>query len=147
MAKGSARVAILMGSKNDWDVMKAAEQALQSRPLIRAYWQVLGIAQYRAGKPQAAVEALTRAMELGRGGDSSEWFFLAMAHWQLGDREQARKWYDQGVQGMDEHGRGAPERRSFRAEAEELLQIAETQPTTKAPGDNAGNTKSPPVSK
>jgi 5-(carboxyamino)imidazole ribonucleotide mutase len=28
MAKGSARVAILMGSKNDWDVMKAAEQAL-----------------------------------------------------------------------------------------------------------------------
>jgi 5-(carboxyamino)imidazole ribonucleotide mutase len=29
MAKGSARVAILMGSKNDWDVMKAAEQALE----------------------------------------------------------------------------------------------------------------------
>jgi 5-(carboxyamino)imidazole ribonucleotide mutase len=29
MAKGSARVAILRGSKNDWDVMKAAEQALE----------------------------------------------------------------------------------------------------------------------
>ena len=29
MAKGSARVAIIMGSKNDWEVMKAAEQALE----------------------------------------------------------------------------------------------------------------------
>jgi 5-(carboxyamino)imidazole ribonucleotide mutase len=28
MPKGSPRVAILMGSKNDWDVMKAAEQVL-----------------------------------------------------------------------------------------------------------------------
>ena len=112
--------------------VKAAEQAVQGQPLIRRYWQALGIAQYRAGNPQAAVEALTRAMELGRSGDSCEGFFLAMAHWQLGDKEQARKCYDQAAQRMDEHGRGAPERRSFRAEAKELLKIIELKPATKA---------------
>ena len=69
--------------------VKAAKQALQRAPLLRKYWHVLGIAQYRAGKWQAAVEALNKAMELGQGGDSSEWFFLAMAHWQLGAQRRS----------------------------------------------------------
>ena len=46
------------------------------------------------GKPRST--ALHKSMELRKGGDSLDWFFLAMAHWQLGDKDEARKWYDQG---------------------------------------------------
>ena len=35
-------------------------------------------------------------MELRSGGDAADHFFLAMAHERLGDRKQARIWYDKG---------------------------------------------------
>ena len=40
-------------------------------------------------------------MEVGKGGYWFDWFFLAMAHWQLGHKEEARRWYDQGVAWME----------------------------------------------
>jgi hypothetical protein len=32
-----------------------------------------------------------KSMELRKGDNSFDWFFLAMAHWQLGEKEQVRK--------------------------------------------------------
>ena len=46
-----------------------------------------------------------------------------MAHWQLGDKNQARKWYDQAVAWMDKNQPKDDELRRFRAEAEELLKV------------------------
>jgi hypothetical protein len=34
------------------------------------------------------------------GGDVTDWFFLAMTHWQLSDKAAALKWYDKAVQWM-----------------------------------------------
>jgi len=56
-------------------------------------------------------------MKLRNGGDSTEWFFLAMAHWQMGNKEEARKRYDQAVQWMDKNQPTNEELRRFRAEA------------------------------
>ena len=64
-------------------------------------------------------------------GDSEDWFFLAMAHWQLGDKQAARKWYDQAVAWMDKNQPDNVELRRFRSEAEELLKITDKKPTTK----------------
>jgi hypothetical protein len=36
-------------------------------------------------------------MELRKGGDSFDWFFLAMAQRQRGDKDQAQKRFDQAV--------------------------------------------------
>lgn len=44
-----------------------------------------------------------------------------MAHWQLGDKDQAQKSYDQAVQWMDKNNPNAQRLRRLRAEAEELL--------------------------
>ena len=60
-------------------------------------------------------------MELRKGGDSNDWFFLAMAHWQLSDKEQARKWYDQAVEWMEKNKPEDEELLRFRAEAAALL--------------------------
>lgn len=36
-----------------------------------------------------------------KGGDSGQWFCLAMAHWRLGDEDEARRWYGIAVSWMD----------------------------------------------
>ena len=56
-------------------------------------------------------------------GDSYDWFFLAMAHWQLGEEEKARQWFDRAVQWMDKNMSKGKELGRFRAEATELLKI------------------------
>jgi serine/threonine protein kinase/Flp pilus assembly protein TadD len=84
------------------------------------YWTTLGVAQYRAGDWGAAVEALRKAVELRRGGDGTDWLFLAMAHWQLGKKDEARQWYDKAVQWMEKN-QASDEIQGFRAEADALL--------------------------
>ena len=67
-------------------------------------------------------------MELRKGGDSHDWFFLAMAHWQLGQKDEARKWHDQAVAGMEKRAPQNEELTRFRAEAAQLLGITTKEP-------------------
>ena len=68
-----------------------------------SYWNTLGVARYRAGDWEGAIRALEGSMRLQKGGDSNDWFVLAMAHWQLSDPGQARTWYRRAVAWMDKH--------------------------------------------
>ncbi|HUE74171.1 MAG TPA: protein kinase [Pirellulaceae bacterium] len=100
-----------------------AQKAVELDPKNAAYPNTLGVAQYRAGDWKAAIAALEKSLELRKGGDSFDWFFLAMAHWQLGEKDKAREWYDKAVQWMDKHQPNDEELRRFRAEAAELLGV------------------------
>src|SRR5262249_44812478 len=86
------------------EALRLAEQAVAASPKAGNYWNTLGAAHYRNGDDKAAVAALEKAMSLRAGGDSFDWFFLAMAHGRLGARDQARAWFDRAVQGMDKYG-------------------------------------------
>jgi serine/threonine protein kinase/tetratricopeptide (TPR) repeat protein len=108
----------------------SAKKATELAPKEGNHWNTLGAAYYYAGDWKAAIAALQKSMELRRGGDSFDWFFLAMARWQLGDKKDARKWYDQAVQWMEKNQPKNEELSRFRAEAETLLKI-ETQPMVK----------------
>jgi tetratricopeptide (TPR) repeat protein len=88
---------------------------------VAAGWNTLGVAHYRAGDYQAAVAALEKAAGLRPRGDGAGFFFLAMAHWQLGKEEQADRWYDRGVQECEQDGLRAAATAGFRAEAAALL--------------------------
>jgi serine/threonine protein kinase/Flp pilus assembly protein TadD len=111
------------------DPKRAVTLARKAVALEPTNWyrrNALGVAHYRAGDCRAAVVALEKSMELGSGGDSFVWFFLAMAHWQLGDRQQARTWYGKAVAGMDQHRHDQWREeglKRFRAEAAELLGV------------------------
>ena len=79
-------------------------------------------------------EQIARAAD-HRWADAIDWFFLAMCHWQLGQKDQARQCYDRAV-AMDGEGSSRGEMdveqlRRFRTEAEELLKITDEKPTTK----------------
>jgi hypothetical protein len=60
-------------------------------------------------------------MKLRKGDDNFNWFFLAMAHWQLGHKEEARKWYDRAVEWMQKNKPNDEALHRFRAEAAMLL--------------------------
>jgi serine/threonine protein kinase len=98
-----------------------AKQVIDLAPEKGDYWNTLGAAHYRVGNWKGAVEALTTSVKLRKGGDSFDWFFLAMAHWHLGDKDQARRRYGQAVQWMEKNRPEDEELRGFRAEAAELL--------------------------
>jgi serine/threonine protein kinase/WD40 repeat protein len=100
-----------------------AKKAVELAPDVGTYWNTLGAAHYRAGNWKDAVAALDKSMDLRKGGDSFDWFFLAMAHWQLGAKDEARKWYDKAVEWMAKNAKDNDELRRFRGEAEELLEI------------------------
>jgi tetratricopeptide (TPR) repeat protein len=105
-----------------------AEAAIKLAPRDAQLWHTLGAAQYRSGDWSAAIASLQRYREFRT--DDGEWsnpFFLAMAHWQRGDKEEARRWYDTAVKWMDKN---APTNESlirFRAEAADLLQVSEAR--------------------
>jgi tetratricopeptide (TPR) repeat protein len=106
--------------------VQLAKSSVERAPQSDPAWQTLGIAQYRAGKFKDAITAIERSIELRNGNDCTDAFFLAMAYWQRadpGDREKARKWFDQGLAWMRDYKLQSEELRRYRAEAAEVLGV------------------------
>jgi len=109
--------------------VQLASKAVELVPLEGNFWNTLGVAQYRAGDYKSAIEALNKAAELRAGGDAFDCFILAMAHWQLGDKNQAATWYGKAVNRIDKNQPNDEELRRLRAEASELLGVAGPTPS------------------
>jgi serine/threonine protein kinase len=103
---------------------KAVELALKEGGDAAACWNTLGVALYRTGDWEAAIEALVKseALESGRAYNG---FFLAMACWQLEKRDQARTWYDRAIESMHKYQLKNDELKQFRAEAAALLGVTD----------------------
>jgi tetratricopeptide (TPR) repeat protein len=102
--------------------LELAKKAVELDPAQGMFWNTLGVAHYRAGDWNAATAALKKSDELLKGNELSvNAFFLAMAHWRLSNKPEARKWYDQAVGWMEKNKPQDEELQRFRAEAEALL--------------------------
>jgi tetratricopeptide (TPR) repeat protein len=82
-------------------VLRLAEQRLtltkaSSRQLVWSV-HVLGLAHYRAGQHEKAIECLGHGVKEHPkwGGQVLNWLVLAMAHKRLGHAAEARRWFDQ----------------------------------------------------
>jgi tetratricopeptide (TPR) repeat protein len=125
----------------DWkEAVAALDKAIAS---VRhdAPWPyfLLANAHYRAGEWKQTLATLEKAISSAGSGaplHPDHCFLMAMAFWQAGQKEAARKWYDRGARLKNER-RGHPaEDEDLQAEAETLLGIEK----------NKGQ-KSPPPSK
>jgi serine/threonine protein kinase/Tfp pilus assembly protein PilF len=106
--------------------VQLAEEVVQHAPRFGDKWTTLGAAHYRTGAWQKAIAALEKSEALAPGRFTAvNGLFLAMAQGQLGDKGQARKWYDRDVAWMDKNQPKNEELRRFRAEATELLELKE----------------------
>jgi tetratricopeptide (TPR) repeat protein len=108
----------------DWSrALGLTQRAVELKPDLWGFWRTLGMACYKTGDSKNAVAAVEKSMHLLGGGDSYDWFLLAMAHSQLGDSKQARMWFDKAVDWMDKNQPTNVVLKSFRTETAELLGI------------------------
>jgi serine/threonine protein kinase len=101
--------------------VELASEAVTRQPTNPTCWETLGIARYRAGQWQAAVDALQKWNQLQPPGDGTASFFLAMALWQSGNQVEARKRYDHAAQWADRSPSQNDDVRRVRTETEELI--------------------------
>jgi tetratricopeptide (TPR) repeat protein len=99
-----------------------AKKAVQLAPKNASFRSTLGAAHYRAGEWKAALGALEKSMEFDHG-NAVAWFFLAMAHCQLGHREQAREWYDRAMKWTTENEPRNNDLKRLRSEAAQLFGV------------------------
>jgi serine/threonine protein kinase/tetratricopeptide (TPR) repeat protein len=90
-------------------------------------WNTLGVAQYRLGDWQAALDSLEKANRLRGGREAEDWLWLAMAQWRLGQKEMARDSYKHAVELLKKHEYPPAETSRWRAEAAALLGLKETR--------------------
>jgi serine/threonine protein kinase/Flp pilus assembly protein TadD len=121
------KLAWLLATSPDPHVQDAAQaiplakKAVELAPQVGAYWKTLGVAYFNRGDWKAGIKALEKAMTCGHVGDSSDWFYLALAHGKLGDRAKAERCYRRGVQWMEENRPADEALRRFSAKVAVLL--------------------------
>ena len=102
--------------------IKWAELATTLKPNIARYENTLGVAYYRAGRWEEAIEALERAEKLAPGKDyAHNMFFIAMAHWHLGDHVTSRRLYADSVKWMLRNMPDDDELQQYLVESSELF--------------------------
>jgi tetratricopeptide (TPR) repeat protein len=111
---------------NPEEAIKLAKTATRLAPQEPMGWISLGMACYRRQKWADARKALEQGLKVGVPG-ANGLFYLAMAHWQLGDKKEARRCYEEGITWMRRHGQKEHPRR---IEAAQLLDI-KNAPTAK----------------
>ena len=109
------------GMRKPTESVALAERAVKLVPRDGNFWNTLGIARYCAARWEKAITALRQSNDLRDGGTPQDWLFLAMAHWQLGHKEQAHQWYARAVEWMEKNKPQDDELRRFRDEATNLL--------------------------
>jgi serine/threonine protein kinase len=117
--------------RNPKRAFQLLNQAAQLEPNHHLHDLIFGEASYRGGNWRAAVDALQKAQRLNS--TSKTWerehsavarFFLAMAYWQLKEKEEARRYFEKAAQQMDQL---FPNTSSYlRREAAELLGIKDS---------------------
>jgi tetratricopeptide (TPR) repeat protein len=110
--------------------VQLAKRAVAQQPKAGLHWTRLGISHYRAGEWKSAISALEKAIEIYGVDATQEWFFVAMAHWQQGDKVAARLAFVQAVRSVEkaqeqkwlkQNQAFAENLRLFRAETETLF--------------------------
>jgi eukaryotic-like serine/threonine-protein kinase len=104
-----------------------ANEVIENSPKVRDVWTTLGVAHYRAGDWKDAIDAIEKSEAAAPGlFTSANGFFLAMAYWQIGEKQKGHEWYAKAVQA--EKTASQPSRRElevFRSEASHLLGISD----------------------
>jgi tetratricopeptide (TPR) repeat protein len=104
--------------------VKIARAATTAMPLLGPAWDTLGVALYRAGDWTAAIAALEKSIELDPAQEKqnvTNRLFLAMCHWRLDHKDEARKWHARALKGMETLKAPTEELCRFRDEAAGLL--------------------------
>lgn len=123
LAKQASRRPVSFGSRRrrSQDPMYQLYRAEPDAQWAFSGKNTLGIVHYRRGEYDDALKALTEFHEM-KFTEPSNWLFLAMTNWQLGNKDEAREWYAKATEFLDQE-KYQPTRmeKLFREEADELI--------------------------
>jgi tetratricopeptide (TPR) repeat protein len=102
-----------------------AKKALQLEPFSGKHWGCLAAAHLEAGQWRSAVEAAEKSMELLGREDGGAGLILAMAHQHLGNKKEARQWYDRADKRIQTIAASEPVLHYWHNEAAYLLGVKE----------------------
>jgi tetratricopeptide (TPR) repeat protein len=107
--------------------LEILQKLVEQSPDYSQNWSWLAAAHYRAANYRAAKEALEKARQLRyqKRHDGLSQFLLAMTHWRLGDKGEARRSYGEAVKWTQERAANEPELHELAVEARGLLGINE----------------------
>jgi tetratricopeptide (TPR) repeat protein len=108
------------------EALELAQKGAESEPWNHDRWHTLGVAHCRLGHWKEALACIAKSRQLEKKPgppDSYDRFFEAMAYSGLGERDKARRCYDEGVRWMEEHAPEHADLRRFRDEAARMLGI------------------------
>ena len=118
--------------RNPSEALDHARTAVELDPQNWGFWDTLSVAAYRAGDWKTALSA--RQEKLGRHPIATDdRLFLAMTHWQLGDKAEARKSYDEAIREIASEKKESAALRDLRQETEQLLGITTSAPEVGKP--------------
>ncbi len=131
-------------SQRDYDeALVLARKGVDFKPQEGSAYRTLALAEYRSGHWAQALAAGRWCLELENGGDVFNWFVLALAHWQQGDKDQSRKWFDKAVAWAKQK---APENIALRQLWTEAAQVlGQTGPDAAGAGETALSDSRPPA--
>jgi len=108
--------------------LELARAAVESDAQNAGFQLAFGIALYRNGRFEESRDALLKALDRATDGfrqeaEPTNLFALAMAHWNLGDKEEARRYYARGVASMEKTLPESPLHNRFKDETAQLLGV------------------------
>jgi tetratricopeptide (TPR) repeat protein len=107
--------------RNATEALRHARAAVALDPTSAETYNTLALAEFRSGHWKESVAASEKSMALRKGPDASDWFLQALAHWQNGAKDEARRWFDKAVGWTREQAPQSAELRQIWTEAAELL--------------------------
>ena len=108
-------------SRERSEALEHARQAVALSPKEGTFHNTLALAEYRIGHWGESIAAADRSIALLKGADAANWFFLAMALWQRGEKDRSRTYFDQAVVWTKKNDPRNAELLAFWREAAELL--------------------------
>ena len=117
-----------------------ARRAVELSPQDGSFRSILALAEYRSGHWDLSLAAAERSIELKKRGDALNWLILAMGHWQKGDKDRARTWFDKAAASLKQDPPKNRDLRQLWAEAAALT----GRPGPDLPGPIKGASLGPP---
>jgi tetratricopeptide (TPR) repeat protein len=117
--------------RNPGHALRLAERAFDlhsTQTEMGFIWRVRGLAHFREERWDECIAAMTESNELRAGTDwpanGFEWFPLAIAHYELGDRTAAIKWYKKAERWFENNDPDDRDRQGKELAARHLYELA-----------------------
>jgi tetratricopeptide (TPR) repeat protein len=109
------------GQRRPAEALPLARSAVKAEPDNVDLTNMLGLVEYRNNHWDEAISSLNRSVDLDKGAQPTDFFFLAMAHWRRGDKSDAEQFFQRGVEAASKKEMLGTDLRMFWSEAAGVL--------------------------